>query len=227
MVIDQLRRLEIYSNVTALDFPMKKLLLVFLMILFGLVIGIELQVNRQKQPQDRGTQEVAEFGPTIEGTSTDATLLTPEPISQNENLIEAPLEDTVRELLRQVNNDRALTDLQRLTGEEPICTDNGCFTIKDRATGSEGLQWAKDYVYQELISLEYSVEFQDWSYSGYADQNLIVRKLGKVFPGEELYFVAHLDGVDPKGAVGAPAADDNASGVVDLMELARALRNHP
>lgn len=36
----------------------------------------------------------------------------------------------------------------------------------------------------------------------------------------EIYFVAHMDGV-----ADSPAADDDASGVVSLLELARILRN--
>jgi hypothetical protein len=127
--------------------------------------------------------------------------------------------DITWEMLREVNQDRILTDLRRLTGEEPICTVNGCYTITDRETGSIGLQWTKDYIYETLVSLHYSVEVQGWSREGYTDQNLIARKQGMVFPGEEIYFIAHLDGY-PKNN---PAADDDASGVVSLLELARIL----
>lgn len=133
--------------------------------------------------------------------------------------------DIIWEMLEQVSKDRALRDLSQLTGEQPICTDNGCSTITNRGTGSEGLQWAKNYVYEELVRLGYSVELQDWSRSGYADQNVIARKLGMVSSDEEIYFVAHLDGVTPGGIERSPAADDNATGVVSILELARVLSN--
>jgi hypothetical protein len=123
-------------------------------------------------------------------------------------------------MLGQVNRDRALDDLLQFTGEEPICVSIGCYTITHRLTGSEGLDWAMDYLYENLVSLGYSVEFQDWSRSGYADQNLVARKPGVFTPTEEIYFVAHVDGV--KGSQERyPAADDNASSVVDGLELAR------
>jgi hypothetical protein len=128
----------------------------------------------------------------------------------------------IQEMIGQVNKDRALSDLRRLTGEEQICLDHGCYTIANRLTGSVGLQLAKDYVCEELVNLGYSVEIQDWSASGYSDQNLIIRKTGINFPEEEIYFVSHLDGVNY-----SPAADDNASGVVGLLELARILRSRP
>jgi len=128
-------------------------------------------------------------------------------------------------MIGQVNKDRALTDLRKLTGEEPICIHDGCHTIANRQTGSVGLHWAKDYVYKELVDQGYSVEVQDWSRAGYADQNLIVRKPGLISPGEEIYFVAHMDGVGT-GINKFPAADDDGSGVVDLLEVARVLRSY-
>ncbi len=54
---------------------------------------------------------------------------------------------------------------------------------------------------------------------GYVDQNLIARKSGTVAPDEEIIFIAHLDGYLENN----PAADDDASGVVSLLELARIL----
>lgn len=131
----------------------------------------------------------------------------------------------VWEMLGQVDGDRALSDLRRLTGEEPTCVSTGCYTITHRLTGSEGLDWAMDYLYENLITLDYTVEFRDWSRSGYADRNLIVRKMGVLTPTEEIYLVAHVDGA--KGSEERyPAADDNASSVVNGLELARVFSNY-
>jgi hypothetical protein len=134
--------------------------------------------------------------------------------------------DLVWEMLGKVSKDRALNDLKRLTGEEPICIENECYIIHNRYTGSEGLSWAKNYVYQELVGLGYEVNFQDWSSSGYTDQNIIARKSGALYPEEEIYFVAHLDGEKKLWLNRFPAADDNASGVVDILELARVLKDY-
>ncbi len=57
--------------------------------------------------------------------------------------------DIVQSMIDEVNLDRALTDLRRLTGVEPMCINGNCYSIMGRETGSEGLHWAKDYVYQD------------------------------------------------------------------------------
>lgn len=145
-----------------------------------------------------------------------------QPVSPEELSLATPISPTevIWEMLGQVDRDRALSDLRQLTGEEPICVSTGCYTITHRFTGSEGLDWAKEYLDENLSTLGYSVEFRDWSRSEYADQDLIVRKVGVLTPTEEIYLVAHVDGV--KGSEDRyPAADDNASCVVNGLELAR------
>jgi hypothetical protein len=127
--------------------------------------------------------------------------------------------DIIQEMIDQVDQERLLTDLRRLTGKEPICTSKGCTTLTGRETESDELQWAKDYVYETLVSMHYSVDVLDWDHDGYADQNIIATKPGLLYPDEEIYFIAHLDGYISDN----PAADDDASGAVSLLELARVL----
>ncbi len=134
--------------------------------------------------------------------------------------------EMIRKMLDQVNRDRLVTDLRRLSGEEPICTNTGCYTAANRQTGSVGLQWAMDYFYQELTRMGYSTEFRYWSREGWNDRNLIARKVGTVAPNEDVYFIAHADGVQSNGKERFPAADDNASGAVDLLEVARVLHTY-
>lgn len=180
---------------------MKKIISIYPAIIFSLIFGFGWRSDVQKPPNYQDTQLVNQSIQTTE-------------------II--PL-DVVQEMIRLINKERAITDLKRLTGVEPICTHTGCHIILNRQTGSEGLQWAKEYVYEELIRLNYSVEVQNWTREGYTDQNLIVRKQGMIYPSEEIYFVAHMDGVLYSGEEHYPAADDNASGAVNLLELARIL----
>jgi hypothetical protein len=175
-------------------------------ILLGLVFGVGLIYACQKQT------EYWDIQPVSITELSQTTVISPTQV--------------VWEMLGQVNRDRALSDLRRLTGEEPICIGTDCYTITNRLTGGEGLHWATDYISQELVSLGYSVEFQDWSRSGRSDRNVIARKTGVYSPTEEVYFVAHVDGVGT-GNERFPAADDDGSGAVDNLELARILSSRP
>jgi hypothetical protein len=133
--------------------------------------------------------------------------------------------ETIWKMLAEVDRERAEAALRRLTGEEPLCIRAGCYTLTHRLTGSEDLGWATDYLYENLAALGYTVEFQHWSRSGHTDRNLIARKTGVLTPTEEIYLVAHADGA--KGSAERhPAADDNASSVVNGLELARVFSDH-
>ncbi len=176
---------------------MKRIWVVYPFFIISLILGIGLKTDFSQLLAER-------ISPVLsQPSTTPQTALT--------------ASDAVREMINQVDQARVLTDLNRITGVEQLCLDHGCYTITNRQTGSEGLQWAKDYFYEQLAGLGYTVQVQDWSLSGKADQNLIVKKLGMTAPNKEVYFVAHLDGVS------SPAADDNASGAVSLLELARIL----
>lgn len=137
-----------------------------------------------------------------------------------------PARDAVWDMLGRVSRARASTDLRRLAGDTPICTLGDCNWISHRLTSSEGLRWAMDYIYAELDGLGYSLEFQDWSRLGASDRHLIARKVGLVAPGEEIYLVAHVDGIKLDSGERFPAADDNASGAADLLEAGRVLSSY-
>jgi hypothetical protein len=134
--------------------------------------------------------------------------------------------DFVLEMLGKINTDRAKNDLEQLTGELPICIKDECYTILNRKTGSEGLRWAKNYVVSELVEWGYPVNIYDWDREGYSDQNIIAIKQGTSSSDEKIYIVAHLDGVQKGSEQRFPAANDNASGAVDLLEVARVLSSY-
>jgi hypothetical protein len=141
---------------------MKRTLFLYSAFILVLLIGLVVTLKCEEQTGNLFSQP----------TSTSEPILP----------IEIRPKDVVWEMLDRVNHERVLTDLRQLTGEEPICTENGCYTITGRETGSEGLQWAKDYVYETLVSLRYAVEIMGWSRDGYTDQNIIARKRGLVYP---------------------------------------------
>ena len=115
-------------------------------ILSGLISAVGLTSACQKQTEYRDMQ--------------------PAPVQELSQTTAISPTQVVWEMLGQVNQDRALSDLRRLTGEEPICAGTDCYTVTNRLTGSEGLHRATDYVFNSLVSLGYAVSFRNWSRSG-------------------------------------------------------------
>ncbi|MEE9178872.1 MAG: M20/M25/M40 family metallo-hydrolase [Acidimicrobiia bacterium] len=89
-----------------------------------------------------------------------------------------------------------------------------------RLVGSPAFEEARDYVMTELASLGLTVEVQR-TRLGFPVENVVARIDG-TSSSDALLLVAHLDSVSA-----APGAMDDGSGVVVLLETARALREGP
>ncbi|MCX6348150.1 MAG: M28 family peptidase [Candidatus Aureabacteria bacterium] len=86
---------------------------------------------------------------------------------------------------------------------------------------SEKLEAAADYIRSRLASCGYAVEEQSYQAEGVAVSNLIAEKRGTKHPEEAVIVGAHYDTTE------TPGADDNASAVAGLLELARAFSAEP
>lgn len=76
------------------------------------------------------------------------------------------------------------------------------------------------WLHYQLSSTSKTVRFQEWKVNGVAYQN--VSALYGPATGERVVVGAHYDSFEPR-----PGADDNASGVAVLLELARLFQDHP
>jgi len=83
------------------------------------------------------------------------------------------------------------------------------------------LEQAADYITKQLESYGYKVKLQEYTLQDKKVENIIARKIGSVAPNKVIIAGAHYD------TVVTPGADDNASGVAAVLELARILRNRP
>ncbi len=83
------------------------------------------------------------------------------------------------------------------------------------------LERAAEYIESQLLSFGYTVERQTYEISGRASVNLIAERRGIRRPDDVFIVGAHYD------SCYNPGADDNASGVAGLIELARAFSALP
>lgn len=83
------------------------------------------------------------------------------------------------------------------------------------------LQEAEQYITEQFNACGYNVEFQEYSVYNKKSKNIIATKIGKIRPEEVVIVGAHYD------TCFNPGADDNASAVAGLLELAKALSDQP
>lgn len=79
---------------------------------------------------------------------------------------------------------------------------------------------ACDYISEQFASYGYKVEFQSYKINGVTVKNIIVTKKGAKYPDRFIIVGAHYDNYFN------PGADDNASGIAGLLEVARLVSNY-
>ena len=105
-----------------------------------------------------------------------------------------------------VSKDRLYADVQYLTNIKPA----------RQAFNPAGIEQAATYIYQEFKKVSDRVSYQEFKVNGQTYKNVICT-LGPP-TGERIILGAHYDVCGNQ-----PGADDNASGVAGLLELARLL----
>lgn len=121
-------------------------------------------------------------------------------------------------VLNEISEDKIIGWLKAITGSQ----------FKTRHTASplnvKAAQWLKG----EFQTIGYTdITFQDFKYQGLTRHNVIVRKPGKPDNNSIIIICAHYDSrmenLNDFSST-APGGNDNASGIVTLLEVSRAIR---
>ena len=91
--------------------------------------------------------------------------------------------------------------------------------VRHRLTAPEALERAATYLSESFGNMGYDVTEHRFEEQGSPFRNIIATRTGTTLPHERVCVVAHYDTV-----AASPGADDNASGVAVLLELAELLR---
>ena len=92
--------------------------------------------------------------------------------------------------------------------------------VRHPLSAPEALEHAADYIRASLQALGYEMTEQPFSDEGRQYGNIIATRSGTRFPEQQVIILAHYDTV-----ANSPGADDNASGVAVLLELATIFRS--
>ncbi|HIJ88517.1 MAG TPA: M28 family peptidase [Desulfuromonadales bacterium] len=90
--------------------------------------------------------------------------------------------------------------------------------VRHPLAAPKALELAADYISDVFRSLDYDVADHSFPDNGRLFRNVIATKRGCHIPHERVVVLAHYDTV-----AGSPGADDNASGVAVMLEIARVL----
>ena len=124
----------------------------------------------------------------------------------------------IQSVVDGVEIDSLVWSLERLSGEEPVDVGAGSQLIVSRHDLNSGNALAADWLQQRLTANGYTPTVQ--VFSGGAGENVLAVKTGAVHPGRKVVICGHYDAM-PAGPVAAPAADDDGSGTVAVLEAAR------
>jgi Zn-dependent M28 family amino/carboxypeptidase len=120
---------------------------------------------------------------------------------------------TIPQLVNEVNLDSLVKTVSEFAGEVPTVVNGNTVTILNRQQANNDL--AADYLVQKLQRLDnLTVVNQSFNTNGH---NIIATQIGKTNPNNIYIVSAHYDSVTNY------CADDNASGVATVLEIARLL----
>lgn len=114
-------------------------------------------------------------------------------------------------------------DLGLLSGEGPIDIGNGPEIIFSRNESQPGNALAADWLQARCEQMGQTSEVQ--LFDNGAGENILVEIPGAVYPERKVIICGHYDAM-PGGPVAAPAADDDGSGTVAVLEAIRVLAGH-
>ncbi len=123
---------------------------------------------------------------------------------------------SITDLINQTDISRLTTTVREFSGEDPTTVYGNPEIILNRVSNT-GNDVAAYYIKERMENLGLSVEEHDYSSGG---KNIIATQFGVTNPNDIYLISAHYD------SVANYCADDNASGVAAIMELARILSVH-
>lgn len=115
----------------------------------------------------------------------------------------------IQDMADQVDTLRLLHDMSLIEG------------VRSHTAGAAHLQNVSDTIYNRFSGLGLQTALQSFTYSGISAGNILGKSPGITHEAEVYIIDGHFDGV-PAG----PAADDNASAVIGVLEAARILSQY-
>lgn len=139
-------------------------------------------------------------------------------IAMHAQVAYSPLVDSLK---NEITENSISILLEELSGEVPVFIGGTEYTLETRHSSSSFNPLAAQWIYEQFETLGLDVEYHYFNTDG---ENVVATITGSQFPDQEYIICAHYDDMPPGNL--APGADDNASGVVGVLETARMLKDY-
>ena len=143
-------------------------------------------------------------------------------------LVQVTADPQIAQMISAVQQSDVYNFTASLTGKAPMTVSGQAFTLSTRNLEfyPAYVTKATQYVYEFMQVRGLNTSYQNWTDSSYgvSGRNVIGEIRGTTRPQEIILITAHIDDMPNKNP--APGADDNASGVVGVMQAAARLAGH-
>ena len=124
-------------------------------------------------------------------------------------------------MLNDVSIDSLIYHASAISGEFPVTVNGNSVTISSRNKNNPGNAQAAQYIKERFEQYGLPTTVETFGATG---ENIIATQPGLLFPNKKVLVCGHYDSM-PTGAV-SPAADDDGSGTVAVIEAARVLSQY-
>jgi subtilisin-like proprotein convertase family protein len=129
----------------------------------------------------------------------------------------SPLVDSLK---NEITEPTLTTMLEQLSGEVEVTIGGQPYTLVTRHSYTALNPKAAEWIYEQFEAMDLQVEYHYFNTDG---ENVVATITGSEFPDQQYIICAHYDDMPPGNF--APGADDNASGVIGVLETARLLKD--
>lgn len=133
----------------------------------------------------------------------------------------------IQSVINKVEESSIKSNLESIVDKD---TQSGSDVVQTRYSGTPGNQAEAAYIKSFFEGLGIQVEYQPFTFVSRAGENISTNNIIARIPGTDTanwyIAMAHMDSISPESTrkTTAPGADDNGSGTVAVMEMAKAIK---
>lgn len=147
--------------------------------------------------------------------------------SSNEGIMATTFSPVIQTMVDQVSGARFFSWIRDISNGPATPVGGVPVVFTTRGSSTALCDKAEQWTFERLVELGYTdVQYDPYTFGTTSARNIVATLPGTGTPNQVIVLGAHLDSTSPSLSTLAPGANDNASGVAGLLEIARILRRY-